>query len=196
MITATDLELRAGPRLLLEHASFRVASDRVGLVGRNGAGKTTLTRVLAGESQPANGSVTRSGRVGYLPQDPRTGDLDVRAQNRILSARELDQVVRRMRDHEGDGQRRRRNAQQGDGALRAPQRGIPRPGRVRAEAEAASIASSLRASGARSRSAVANLVRWATATCRTRPHSVQRGRDAVARRANQSSGRRFHCLAA
>ena len=38
-----------------------------------------LTRVLAGESQPAAGGVTRSGTVGYLPQDPRTGDLDVLA---------------------------------------------------------------------------------------------------------------------
>ena len=76
MITAHDLELRAGARLLMEHASFRVGpGDRVGLVGRNGAGKTTLTRVLSGETQPAAGEVTRSGEVGYLPKDPRTGDL-------------------------------------------------------------------------------------------------------------------------
>ena len=76
MITATGLELRVGARLLLGDATFRIApGDRVGLVGRNGAGKTTLTRVLAGESQPAAGTVTRSGPVGYLPQDPRTGDL-------------------------------------------------------------------------------------------------------------------------
>ncbi|MFP5333775.1 MAG: ABC-F family ATP-binding cassette domain-containing protein [Actinomycetes bacterium] len=101
MITATDVELRAGSRLLLEHASFRVGpGDRVGLVGRNGAGKTTLTRVLAGEGQPASGTVTRSGDVGYLPQDPRTGDLDVLARDRILSARSLDVVLRRLRDAE------------------------------------------------------------------------------------------------
>ena len=68
MITATGLELRAGPRLLLGEATFRIApGDRVGLVGRNGAGKTTLTRVLSGETQPAAGTVTRSGQVGYLP---------------------------------------------------------------------------------------------------------------------------------
>jgi ATPase subunit of ABC transporter with duplicated ATPase domains len=103
MITATGLELRAGPRLLLGDATFRVApGDRVGLVGRNGAGKTTLTRVLAGESQPAAGSVTRSGPIGYLPQDPRTGDLDVLARDRILSARGLDEVVGRLRRTEGE----------------------------------------------------------------------------------------------
>jgi len=102
MITATAVELRAGARLLLAPASFRVAAgERIGLVGRNGAGKTTLTRCLAGEAQPATGTVTRSGAVGYLPQDPRTGDLDVTAQARILGARGLDEVVVGMREAEG-----------------------------------------------------------------------------------------------
>ncbi len=94
MITATDVELRAGARLLLSECTFRVGpGDRVGLVGRNGAGKTTLTKVLAGEGQPAAGRVSRSGPIGYLPQDPRTGDLDVLARDRILSARGLDTVA-------------------------------------------------------------------------------------------------------
>ena len=76
MISATGIELRAGARLLMEDVTFRVGpGDRVGLVGRNGAGKTTLTKVLAGEAMPAAGAVHRSGEVGYLPQDPRTGDL-------------------------------------------------------------------------------------------------------------------------
>ena len=94
MITASGIELRAGSRILLEDASFRVAAgDRVGLVGRNGAGKTTLTKVLAGQGQAAAGSVTSSGGIGYLPQDPRTGDLTVTARQRILSARGLDRIV-------------------------------------------------------------------------------------------------------
>ncbi|MFI9105029.1 ABC-F family ATP-binding cassette domain-containing protein [Streptomyces fildesensis] len=101
MITATGLELRAGARILIESASFRIAKgDRIGLVGRNGAGKTTLTKVLAGEGQPAGGTVTRSGEVGYLPQDPRTGDLETLARDRILSARDLDSVLRKMRENE------------------------------------------------------------------------------------------------
>jgi ATPase subunit of ABC transporter with duplicated ATPase domains len=98
MITASNLEVRVGARQLLSPASFRVGpGDKVGLVGRNGAGKTTLTKILAGESLPASGSVTKSGEIGYLPQDPRTGDLDVLARDRILSARGLDDVVRRLR---------------------------------------------------------------------------------------------------
>ncbi|MGW2377863.1 MULTISPECIES: ABC-F family ATP-binding cassette domain-containing protein [Kitasatospora] len=101
MISANALELRAGARILIESASFKVAAgDRIGLVGRNGAGKTTLTKVLAGEGLPAAGTVTRSGEVGYLPQDPRTGDLDVLAKDRILSARGLDTVLRKMRENE------------------------------------------------------------------------------------------------
>ncbi|MEO3935394.1 ABC-F family ATP-binding cassette domain-containing protein [Dermatophilaceae bacterium Soc4.6] len=101
MITATGIELRAGPRLLLDNASFRIAEgDRIGLVGRNGAGKTTLTKVLAGEGQPAAGTVTSSGEVGYLPQDPRTGDMDVLARDRILAARGLDTIIRNLRDTE------------------------------------------------------------------------------------------------
>ena len=95
MITVTDLELRAGARALLQHVTFRVQpGDRIGLVGRNGAGKTTLTKTLAGETLPAGGTITRAGEIGYLPQDPRTGDLDVLARDRVLSARGLDEVLR------------------------------------------------------------------------------------------------------
>ncbi len=98
MITALDLEVRVSAQVLLERASFRIApGDKVGLVGRNGAGKTTLTRILAGEGQPAAGTVTRTGAVGYLPQDPRTGDPDALARDRILGARGLDTVVAGMR---------------------------------------------------------------------------------------------------
>ncbi|HVE99562.1 MAG TPA: ABC-F family ATP-binding cassette domain-containing protein [Mycobacteriales bacterium] len=101
MLTAADLELRAGARVLIERAGLRIApGDRVGLVGRNGAGKTTLLRVLAGEGIPAAGTVTRTGQVGYLPQDPRTGDLAQLARDRILSARGLDELLRGLRSAE------------------------------------------------------------------------------------------------
>ncbi|ABK71010.1 ABC-F family ATP-binding cassette domain-containing protein [Mycolicibacterium smegmatis] len=96
MITATDLEVRAGARtlLLIEGSALRVQpGDRIGLVGRNGAGKTTTMRILAGEGEPYAGSVTRSGDIGYLPQDPKEGDLDVLARDRVLSARGLDTLL-------------------------------------------------------------------------------------------------------
>jgi ATPase subunit of ABC transporter with duplicated ATPase domains len=97
MITATDLELRAGTRILLSGATMRVQpGDRIGLVGRNGAGKTTSLRVLAGEGEPYAGDVLRKGEIGYLPQDPREGNLSVTAKDRVLSARGLDELLREM----------------------------------------------------------------------------------------------------
>ncbi|HET6562485.1 MAG TPA: ABC-F family ATP-binding cassette domain-containing protein [Marmoricola sp.] len=145
MITVHDLEVRAGARLLMEHVTFRVAAgDKVGLVGRNGAGKTTLTRILAGEGLPAGGKVMRSGEIGYLPQDPRTSDPEVLALHRILSARGLDDAVRRLREAEhemgADDAGRRDKAmkkyERADAALHAG-------GGYAAEAEARQIASSL-----------------------------------------------------
>jgi ATPase subunit of ABC transporter with duplicated ATPase domains len=98
VLSAEGLELRAGSRVLLADVSLRIApGDKVGLVGRNGAGKTTLTRVLAGEAQPIAGTVTASAPVGYLPQDPRTGDLTTTARGRILGARGLDRSVAALR---------------------------------------------------------------------------------------------------
>ncbi len=96
MITATDLEVRAGARTLLstDGAALRVQpGDRIGLVGRNGAGKTTTMRILAGEGEPYAGTIARTGEIGYLPQDPREGDLDVLARDRVLSARGLDTLL-------------------------------------------------------------------------------------------------------
>jgi ATPase subunit of ABC transporter with duplicated ATPase domains len=96
VITATDLEVRAGARTLLstDGAALRVQpGDRIGLVGRNGAGKTTTMRILAGEGEPYAGSIARSGEIGYLPQDPKEGDLEVLARDRVLSARGLDTLL-------------------------------------------------------------------------------------------------------
>jgi ATPase subunit of ABC transporter with duplicated ATPase domains len=102
VISAHDVELRVGARQLLEPTTFQVvAGDRIGLVGRNGAGKTTLTRTLAGETQPTGGQVAIRGEVGYLPQDPRSGDPSVLALDRVLSARGLDEIVAAMRVTEG-----------------------------------------------------------------------------------------------
>ncbi|MGO4384156.1 ABC-F family ATP-binding cassette domain-containing protein [Specibacter sp. RAF43] len=103
MITVQDLELRAGARLLMDEVSFRIdKGDKIGLVGRNGAGKTTLTRVLAGEGLPAGGKVTRAGEIGYLPQDPRTPDMEQLARDRILAARDLDKVITKLRAAEAE----------------------------------------------------------------------------------------------
>ena len=99
MIVTNDLEVRVGARTLLDAPGqhLRVQpGDRIGLVGRNGAGKTTTMRILAGETEPYGGSVTRSGEIGYLPQDSKEGDIEQTARDRVLSARGLDEIQRSM----------------------------------------------------------------------------------------------------
>ncbi|MGL5929866.1 MAG: ABC-F family ATP-binding cassette domain-containing protein, partial [Dermatophilaceae bacterium] len=145
MITAVSVELRAGARLLLDDATFRVGTgDRIGLVGRNGAGKTTLTKALAGVTLPASGTITRSGEVGYLPQDPRTGDLHVTARDRVLSARGLDAIVRDLRGAEHamatEAGERQERAMRRYGRLDAE---FTAAGGYAAESEAARIAGAL-----------------------------------------------------
>ena len=56
-------------RALLSDVSFRVGDGAVvALVGPNGAGKTTLLRLLSGELQPHQGTVTVSGGLGVMAQ--------------------------------------------------------------------------------------------------------------------------------
>ncbi len=89
-----DPQVQSRTLLSIEGSALRVQpGDRIGLVGRNGAGKTTTMRILAGEGEPYAGSVTRTGEIGYLPQDPKEGDLDMLARDRVLSARGLDTLL-------------------------------------------------------------------------------------------------------
>ena len=56
---------------VLEGVSLEVGrGEVVALEGPNGSGKTTLARIAAGLLAPDAGSVRRSGRAGYLSQDP------------------------------------------------------------------------------------------------------------------------------
>jgi ATPase subunit of ABC transporter with duplicated ATPase domains len=145
VITASNIELRAGARLLLGDASFQVAAgDKIGLVGRNGAGKTTLARVLAGEAAPAAGTVRSSGSVGYLPQDTMVGDVKGLAIDRVLSARGLDSLLAEMR--EAELQMADADTGMRDAAVRRYghlEERLTVLGGYAAEAEAASLASSL-----------------------------------------------------
>ncbi|MFI6494186.1 ABC-F family ATP-binding cassette domain-containing protein [Streptomyces sp. NPDC050564] len=141
MITVRGVDVRVGARLLLSDISFHVSpGDRIGLVGRNGAGKTTLLNTLAGQTRPAAGSVSRTGALGYLPQDPRAADPTVTVTDRILSARGLDEAVRALRAAEAsmaDGSERAMNAY-----VRAEAEFQSRGGYA-AEAEASRVAAGL-----------------------------------------------------
>src|SRR2546425_11574700 len=98
MIRVQDLALEVAGRRLLEGASFLLQpGDKAGLVGVNGAGKTSLLQVLAGESDPVRGEVSRRGSLAYMPQDPRhSWEGDATALANVLSGRGLDKAAERM----------------------------------------------------------------------------------------------------
>ena len=101
LLTAQSLNVTLGRHSVLHDVTFALEKQHlVALVGPNGAGKTTLTRVLAGEGHATTGHVARKGTIGYLPQDPRTGNLEQLAMERILDARELGNLTRRLREAE------------------------------------------------------------------------------------------------
>ena len=76
MLSVAKLGKAYGDRRLFSDVSFHVnRADRIGLIGPNGSGKTTLFRILLGELEPDEGSVSlRKGAVmGYLPQEIAPG---------------------------------------------------------------------------------------------------------------------------
>lgn len=56
---------------VLRGVDFTLKSGEVvGLVGENGSGKSTIMKILVGEITADAGTVTRSGVLGYCPQQP------------------------------------------------------------------------------------------------------------------------------
>lgn len=145
MLAVQDLEIRIGARLLMSGVNFRVdKGDKIGLVGRNGAGKTTLTKILAGENPPSGGAIERHGEIGYLPQDPRTGDPEELARTRILNARGLgDLMVKMSQATEDMGSVEEEIFERGMKNYSRYEDQFQSAGGYAAEAEAAAIASNL-----------------------------------------------------
>ena len=55
-------------RPLFDGLTLALLRERIGIVGRNGCGKSTLLRLIAGDIEPAAGSVHRAGSIGMLAQ--------------------------------------------------------------------------------------------------------------------------------
>lgn len=65
-IRITDLTVRYGRTIAVDHASLSVAKGGVyALVGRNGAGKSSLVRCLLGQQKPQHGSVALFGEDSW-----------------------------------------------------------------------------------------------------------------------------------
>lgn len=72
MLTIADVSKSYGTRTLFSEVSLFVSrNDRYGLVGPNGAGKTTLFKLILGEENPDEGTLTweRGADFGFLPQE-------------------------------------------------------------------------------------------------------------------------------
>jgi ATP-binding cassette, subfamily F, member 3 len=72
MIAITNLSYYLGDRALYDSASLHIKpKQKIGLIGLNGTGKSTLLRLINGEFQPDEGSISKSGdcSIGFLNQD-------------------------------------------------------------------------------------------------------------------------------
>ena len=72
-ITVNEVCKQFGGQIVLDHVSCDLhPGETVGLVGANGAGKTTLFRLITGELEPDQGTITcsRGVKIGHLTQDP------------------------------------------------------------------------------------------------------------------------------
>ena len=72
MLSVSNISKSYGDQTLFGDLSVNVtAGQRIALIGPNGSGKSTLLDILAGETSPDSGTVSRSRHVviGYLKQD-------------------------------------------------------------------------------------------------------------------------------
>src|SRR3974377_1034419 len=70
MISVENVTMRFGSRVLFEDVTTTfMAGRRYAITGPNGAGKSTFMKILTGEQEPTNGTITRPKRIGILRQD-------------------------------------------------------------------------------------------------------------------------------
>ena len=75
MLVASDISKTYSTRTLFSGLTLSVAAgERIALVGPNGSGKTTLMDILAGDTVPETGNISRQRNttIGYLKQEPAT----------------------------------------------------------------------------------------------------------------------------
>ena len=79
VIRAEKVDKAFGDRLLVDDMTFDIPPGAiVGIIGPNGAGKTTLFRMIVGQEQPDDGTLTvgQTVKMGYVDQSRETLDPD------------------------------------------------------------------------------------------------------------------------
>lgn len=77
LLSAEHLSINFGIRQLLQDVNLYVnEGDKIGIIGINGTGKSTFLKVLAGELEADEGTITRNPnlQICYLPQNPKMDD--------------------------------------------------------------------------------------------------------------------------
>jgi ATPase subunit of ABC transporter with duplicated ATPase domains len=70
LLSIQNISMRFGARILFEDVTCTfLPGRRYAITGPNGAGKSTLMKILAGESEPSKGTVSRPKKFGVLRQD-------------------------------------------------------------------------------------------------------------------------------
>ena len=61
MLSINNLSYFIGGRALYDQASLHISpKDKIGLIGLNGKGKSTLLKLINGEIQPSEGTISKS----------------------------------------------------------------------------------------------------------------------------------------
>lgn len=196
-IDAQGLEIQIGARTLLHPTNFHVTKgDKISLVGRNGAGKTTLTRVITGDMLPTAGTVRVSGKLGYLPQDTHAADPEQTALDRMMSARDIASIIKRIRKAEKE-----MTSPDPDVITKAMNRydkamqDFEKAGGYAAQSEATAMAASLGLPGGHGPT-TRHALRRTTPAHRTGTHPLLRCRHAHPGRTDKPSRCRFHTVVA
>lgn len=109
-LIATDLAFAYGDRVIVDGFDLTAPPGRrIGIVGENGVGKSTVLRLLAGTLDPAAGTVTGGGDLGFLlqelpfPESTRFHQVidDALTESR-QAERDLDRLAERLATHPGD----------------------------------------------------------------------------------------------
>ena len=80
-IELEHLTMAYGDRVLFQDYNYIfLKNDRIGIIGENGCGKSTLLKIIVGEENPKEGTVTIGDtiQIGYFSQDSRKMDENMR----------------------------------------------------------------------------------------------------------------------